>query len=437
MTSPIPSPHQMLLRLLAIAAILMLCFIPTTLWGQNWKVKGLVLDAETGEPLPNAKIQWVGQKSGCQTDVNGEFSLPVQVVAPVVSAQMDGYDPLILRTMQASGDQLIFHLRPINYQLETVTIFDQRVEPAFADPTTHIQDYTFFGDHLLLASWNSDQKLIQLKLAQPDGEIILSHPGIQEKKGEFTTDCLGNRFFLTEKMAYQVFIDGASILLLPSKRSEFEEYANPCKGMINNSFFVYHRLSDFREFYELVNGHSLERQLLVFIQDSLKLGYTKDDSIMEAKGFSASQVIARDAVHASRMAGTDKRFAELTLLNPNYSPLEIIKGTALVFCHSENRIRCFTENGDFIKDVPITYHRTREWARQVLADEEEQNIYTLTEKKGFYILHEIDTDSGQIIESWDLEKPFISHISVKGGYVYFLYREKDIDIEKRLWRIKL
>jgi hypothetical protein len=248
---------------------------------------------------------------------------------------------------------------------------------------------------------------------------------------------MGNRFFLTEKMAYQIYIDGASILLLPSKRTEYDIYANPCKGMINNSFYIYHRLSDFKEYYEMVNGHSLERQLLVFIQDSLKLGYTRDDSLMEAKGFAPSQTIARDALHGSRMAAADKQFADHTLLQPNYSPLEIIKGTAMVFCHSENRIRCFSETGDFLRDVPISYHRIREWARMIIADEEEQNIYTLTEKKGYYQLHQIDTDNGQILESWDLEKPFLSQVSVKGGYVYFLYREKDVDTEKRLWRIRL
>lgn len=423
-------------RLFFIILLVSLC-AGTGLFAQSWKVKGRVLDAETGEPIPNAKVIWMGHSAACMTDHEGNYLLPVDVVAPLVSANVPGYETLILRTMRASDEMLVFHLRPKEIELESVTIYDQRVEPAFDDPTTHIQDYSFFNDDLLLATWNPKEKIIELKLAKPNGEILLTHPGIKESKGEFSTDCMGNRYLLTEKMAYQIFIDGSNILLLPSKREEFDQYATPCKGMINNSFFVYHRLSDFKELYEKVDGKTLKRELLVYIQDTTKLGYVKDDSILSEKGIDPEGIVARNSLSAQRNAGVNQRFNQMTFYQPNYSPMAIIRGNAIVLCHSENRMRCFSENGDFLKDVPIHYHKIREWARQVFSDEEEQNLYTLTEKKGYYFLHQIDTDSGEIIESWDLEKPFLSHVMVKGGYVYFIYRQSDTDIEKRLWRIKL
>ncbi len=78
---------------------------------QRRVVRGRVVDAETGEPLPFATVTWDGGRRGAVADASGAFAvaLPATAEPLPLSASFVGYDP---QTVASRADALVFRLRP-------------------------------------------------------------------------------------------------------------------------------------------------------------------------------------------------------------------------------------------------------------------------------------------------------------------------------------
>ncbi|MDE2705124.1 MAG: DUF5686 family protein, partial [Gemmatimonadota bacterium] len=79
-------------------------------------VQGVVLDAETGEALPRANIEVVGQAWGTIGDVKGAFRLMVDALPVTLRATHIGYAPAEL--LVAKAGPLKFRLQPIPLEVE-------------------------------------------------------------------------------------------------------------------------------------------------------------------------------------------------------------------------------------------------------------------------------------------------------------------------------
>ncbi len=72
-------------RFLTIAYIF---FLPVVLYGQGITFAGKVIDAETGEPLPQATIALIKKSLGTTTDTHGNFSIKLAQIGPDDSVQV-------------------------------------------------------------------------------------------------------------------------------------------------------------------------------------------------------------------------------------------------------------------------------------------------------------------------------------------------------------
>ena len=61
----------MLKKLFLIGIIL--CLFPALLFAQSGKLRGIVTDKATGDPLPGANVMIEGTSMGAAADLNGEF----------------------------------------------------------------------------------------------------------------------------------------------------------------------------------------------------------------------------------------------------------------------------------------------------------------------------------------------------------------------------
>ena len=62
-------------------------------WAQSTRVRGIVTDADTGEPLPFVGIYFDGTTIGISTDLTGRYSLETRSPeARVLTAQLIGYE---------------------------------------------------------------------------------------------------------------------------------------------------------------------------------------------------------------------------------------------------------------------------------------------------------------------------------------------------------
>jgi len=82
------------------------------------RVRGLVKDAETGEPLPFVGVYFDGTTIGISTDMNGHYSLETRSPeAKVLTAQIIGYQSLSIPIQPGSYSEINFVLRPDPKQL--------------------------------------------------------------------------------------------------------------------------------------------------------------------------------------------------------------------------------------------------------------------------------------------------------------------------------
>lgn len=92
-------------------------------FAQTTKVKGSVVDAATGEPVPFANIYFPGTTIGVTTDFDGFYTLETrQGVPATIRAEMMGYEPQEGKVAPGSFTQLDFKLKPLSIMLQGITV---------------------------------------------------------------------------------------------------------------------------------------------------------------------------------------------------------------------------------------------------------------------------------------------------------------------------
>ena len=61
---------------------------------EKTKVKGVITDAISGEPLPFVNVAFVGKNVGTTTDFNGKYQIDTKWGSDKVSASFMGYEPM-------------------------------------------------------------------------------------------------------------------------------------------------------------------------------------------------------------------------------------------------------------------------------------------------------------------------------------------------------
>ena len=87
------------------------------------RVRGTVIDAETGEPMPYVSVIFLGTRIGTMTDAQGAFSLENHRDYATVSFQMLGYETqnIPVRPGAVTGD-LQVRLKPDAYGLQSAVV---------------------------------------------------------------------------------------------------------------------------------------------------------------------------------------------------------------------------------------------------------------------------------------------------------------------------
>lgn len=90
---------------------------------QSTRVRGKVLDAETGEPIPFASVYFDGTTIGVSTDLEGHFSLETRSPeAKVLSASLIGYFSESHKVTPGSFSEHSFYLKPDISQLNAALV---------------------------------------------------------------------------------------------------------------------------------------------------------------------------------------------------------------------------------------------------------------------------------------------------------------------------
>jgi hypothetical protein len=112
------SPSYVLKTFTLIACIL----LGQTVSAQITRVKGVVKDAQTGEPMPFVNLLFKGTTIGTNSDINGEYDLEAQRPIDTLLASFIGYKTQKIGIQRNKTNQINIKLQVDNVQLREVVI---------------------------------------------------------------------------------------------------------------------------------------------------------------------------------------------------------------------------------------------------------------------------------------------------------------------------
>ena len=104
--------------------LLILCFVlfaGAPAFGQK-VVRGVVTDAETGEPLPAANVQIEGTYRGTITNDDGAFELLLDALPATLLVRFIGYETARIPVDAGTPDRIAVRMKPTTYTLEEVVV---------------------------------------------------------------------------------------------------------------------------------------------------------------------------------------------------------------------------------------------------------------------------------------------------------------------------
>ncbi|MBQ1168168.1 MAG: carboxypeptidase-like regulatory domain-containing protein, partial [Bacteroidales bacterium] len=112
-------------RILLLSAALMLC-CPAAL-AQVTKVRGLVVDGQTGEPLPYVSVFFTGTTIGVATDMDGRYYMETRdTSATELQATLIGYKTAVQAVSRGAFSEINFTLEPNPDELSASVIKPDR-----------------------------------------------------------------------------------------------------------------------------------------------------------------------------------------------------------------------------------------------------------------------------------------------------------------------
>lgn len=150
---------------------LSLLLSPPLLWGQNYSIKGQIVDAKSNEPLIGVNITVEGTSNGTISDVDGHFTLTATPDA-VLKISYIGYREILLKVADLKKDAII-SLEEDSKQLEEVVVVGYGVQKK----VTSVGSITQTGGNELMkgGSVNSVSEALQGKL---NGVVAINSSGM-------------------------------------------------------------------------------------------------------------------------------------------------------------------------------------------------------------------------------------------------------------------
>lgn len=102
--------------------VLLLVLVTHLLYAQSTRVRGKVIDAETGEVLPLANVFFKGTTIGVTTDFEGTYYLETRENVVELEASLLGYTAKIVKINPGAYNTVDFALEPEHIALDEVKV---------------------------------------------------------------------------------------------------------------------------------------------------------------------------------------------------------------------------------------------------------------------------------------------------------------------------
>lgn len=422
----------------------------TQIWAQEQTlfIQGQIRSSVNNKPVDGVKISIRDPYTITLSSDSGKYGL-ITINRPglIIEYQRLGFRTL-RKTLTAN---VLLGRKNDTLYLDVVLIEDLYTLPiidVFDTPDTVIGSYRFFiedylfidSDRYLLLTFERNLKAARVLLVD-EQEQVLSGVDIPVEVRELYCDYLGNYNVLGQDTAFRIKIlpDNRLILML-LPYSDFAARMFPCIDTIARNILFTNYNRNYPAFsYFLYNTTDTSAQRICTITDK---------RLLDQYNYEFDFLLPKDRLYARKMegwTGVDKRiiaatmtgFAQSAQYVPLYAPLFLIRDTIYVFDHYRDKLYRYRKQLSTIDSIPINYHHPqnwREWDHQLIKDEITDEVYARYEKNGFYYLKKIDLKTGQIIGSFKIAYPYVKHIRIRNGKVYYIYRKYESTQKKMLYR---
>ncbi len=402
-------------------------------------VTGKVIDSETKFSLKNVSVQNSNTLNGTLTDSLGNFKLSIRYKNNQLLISRVGYESFYLNVSSSNSKKITVELKQKLNLLKEVVINSSPIEIVAQSKTSNILDYGFIDGNIILITYRNNlakSKLVLLNSNLDTLHIIY----IPEEPIELFTDCFGDNHIVCENNTYQIYTIENKLNLLPaSSITDFKTILAPC--MASDSLNLYFQKKygskpiegDFHTFnsnnlnarYYYVNKLEKKMHYLATISDDFVTKMSNDEERFEASQSNAG------------LKNTGERlFAERILFKEIEAPLYKIKHKIYIFDYVSGNIHGFNQ-GKYINSIPITFHKTLKWKREMFVDEKIGSAYAHFVTNGISEIREISLTTGKLEGTTKIPFPFVKKIKAQNNYFYFLYKGKEYDDTRYLSRIKI
>lgn len=304
-----------------------------------------------------------------------------------------------------------------------------------------VEDFMFADNgRMVLLTFEKTLKESKVLLVDEQQKVLSSFDVPCEAK-EFYRDYQGNINVICVDSAFRVkIVPPSQVILLALPYRDFCDQMLPCVDTLGGCILF----SNYVEQYPAFSYFSFNPADTSF----RKLRQVVDGPLLAQYNWEFDYLKPKDRLYARKMelyTGIDKRVIAATMTGfpnsiyytPLYAPMFVKGDTICVFDHYADTLFLYNKKMQLVGANKIDYHHPKnwkEWDRQLHQDEITGEIYARFEKGGYYTLKKIDISTGKIVGEYKIENPWVKHIRIRNGEVYYIYRPKESIQTKFLYR---
>jgi CarboxypepD_reg-like domain len=426
-----------------ILRIVLLLVATATALQAQWTISGRIIDADAQDPLPGALALLAGETRGAVADSTGRFVLSSKIPYPVINIQYLGYKPISKRLDLKKEQKYEFAMLPDPLTLPTTTIIADGLQRVHPDRTTSVIDYEFLHGQLLLLVYDRLRKRNVIQLFSRDLNLLAEADVPDRNLRALMADCVGNCHCTSDDFVGQIDFAKGHLFVRWDSLSVFNRVVATCQARLASTYYFAFQPHNFAKAFMYQHEGATKRKFLYGTIDQKTLDIIHDEGLAEVRdGTKADLSIASpygstESLRAVFQTELNRQYLSLVVCPPIYVPIKIAHQSVLIFDHPHDLVLRYDELGYCLDTIRIDYHHLPNWKKEVIVDDEAQEVYTMTELGGYTRLHRIDLRTGTLAESWELPDPFPLKIKVMGGFIYYTYRDNATDATKRLYRMQL
>jgi hypothetical protein len=417
------------------------------------KLSGRIRDWASGNAISQVYIETTNGEARDLTNDRGEFNLVVAKLPVTLAVHALGYrDTLVV----VSSLRLIrIDLREESYQILGVEIQAEKSEVIAGNQHRSIWDYAWYDGNLMLCEYGlslGDARIVAVN-SNLDTIAKAAVPG---RPVALFTDCLGLPHIQGKKETWQFYPMGGLIHFLPPEPNHLvNNLLKTCMASDDqNMYFAYPQgimqsktqneveynftTSSTELFYYFGNKSNNKLNFLTKIQDDAAQAMISEEYMKgkrshggaPSKSFPARSETAHSAA-ASRL------FLYKILIKDIYAPLFAQNDSVYLLDHIHDNIAVFDKTGELLRLSKLNYPKSAKFIRLCIKDDQNDDVFSCFDQDGLVVLKKLDLATGQLSGATVIPYPFVEHLTIHDGFVYYLRRDETNHEVRLLGRTKL